>query len=175
MRAKGGFQVTHYSSLPTVILVGLLTMLISLNTGCSFSNSSGSISDSVTSSSESSQSSSESSSDSSKSDGGDDKPEEPESGLDAETYAKDVTQLAYTYAKQGGDIGSLRSSVSGLAVKRGLTNWEVDPLTCQSIGKGVAQAGMSEEAFTSFSKSLFGDDLTKSNELREGYQAGQPK
>lgn len=175
MRAKGGFQVTHYSSLPTVILLGLLTMLISVNTGCSFSNSSGSISDSVTSSSESSQSSSESSSDSSKSGGGDDKPEEPESGLDAETYAKDVTQLAYTYAKQGGDIGSLRSGVSGLAVKRGLTNWEVDPLTCQSIGKGVGQAGMSEEAFTSFSKSLFGDDLTKSNELREGYQAGQPK
>ena len=173
MRAKGGLQVTRYSSLPTAFLLGLLAMLISMNTGCSFSNSSGSISDSVTSSSESSQSSSESSSDSSKSGGGDDEQEEPESELDAETYAKDVTQLAYTYAKQGGDIGSLRSSVSGLAVKRGLTNWEVDPLTSQSIGKGVEQAGMSEEAFTTFSESLFGNDLTKSNELRKGYQAGQ--
>jgi hypothetical protein len=149
-------------------------MLISVNTGCSFSNSSGSISDSVTSSSESSQSSSESSSDSSKSDDGDDKSQEPEAPQDAEAYAKDVTQLAYTYAKQGGDIGSLRSSVSGLAVKRGLTNWEVDPLTCQSIGKGVGQAGMSEEKFTRFSKSLFGNDLTKSNELRKGYQTSQP-
>jgi hypothetical protein len=175
MRAKGGLQVTRYSSLPTAFLLGLLAMLISMNTGCSFSNSSGSISDSVTSSSESSQSSSESSSDSSKSGDDDDKQEEPESELDAETYAKDVTQLAYTYAKQGGDIGSLRSSVSGLAVKRGLTNWEVDPLTSQSIGKGVEQAGMSEEAFTTFSKSLFGNDLTKSNELQKGYQAGQSK
>ena len=80
--------MTRYSSLPTAFLLGLLAMLISMNTGCSFSNSSGSISDSVTSSSESSQSSSESASDSSKSgDNGDsdDKSEEPESGLDAET------------------------------------------------------------------------------------------
>ena len=75
----------------------------------------------------------------------------------------------------GGGIMSAAQGGAGLAVKRGLTNWVVDPLTCQSIGKGVGQAGMSEEAFTTFSKSLFGNDLTKSTELQKGYQADQPK
>ena len=148
-------------------------MLVSMGTGCSFSDSSGSISDSISSPSDWSRSSSESSSGSSKGDDDGDKAEEPETQLDAQTYEADVTQLAYTYAKQGGDIGSLRTGVSKLAAKRGITNWEIDSLTCQSLGKGVGQAGMAEEAFTSFSKSLFGDDLTKSNELRKGYQASQ--
>jgi hypothetical protein len=94
--------------------------------------------------------------------------------MDAATYEGDITQLAYTYARQGGDIGALRSGVSNLARKRGLTNWEVDALTAQSIGKGVGKAGVSEDEFTRFSKRLFGEDLSKSNELRKGYQAGRP-
>ncbi len=150
-----------------------LALFISASLGCSFSASSGSISDSISSPSKWSKSSSESSSGSSGDDDGDES-EQPEAPQDAQTYGHDVTQLAYTFGKQGGDIGALRSGVSSLAAKRGLTNWEVDSLTCQSIGKGVGQAGMSPEDFTSFSKALFGSDLTKANELQKGYQAGHP-
>jgi len=114
------------------------------------------------------------SSDSSGGDDSDEKSEEPETKQDAQAYGEDVSQLAYTYAKQGGDIGSLRTGVSGLAMKRGITNWEVDSLTCQSIGRGVGQAGMSEKDFTDFSKQLFGDDLTKATTLRAGYQENRP-
>jgi len=151
-----------------------LVLLVSASTGCSISYSSNSISDSISNSSDSVRSSSESSSESSSGGGTSDKSEEPEDALDAETYARDVTQLAFTYAKQGGDIGSLRTGISGLAAKRGITNWEVDESTCQNIGKGVGQSGMSEEEFSVFSRKLFGDDLTKSSGLREGYQATQP-
>lgn len=168
-------------SLPTKSLLALvLVFLLSTISGCSISNSSESISNSISSPSDWSRSSSDSSSDSSGSSSGDDdsgaedKGEEPETQQDAASYAADVTQLAYTYGKQGGDIGALRNGVSGLASKRGITNWEVDPLTCQSIGQGVGKAGMSEEEFTKFSKSLFGDDLTKANELRKGYDMAKP-
>ena len=126
----------------------MVLSMVSASIGCSFSYSSNSISDSISGSSDTLKSSSESSSDSSESSsGGDDgdETEQPESKLDAETYAEDVTQLAFTYAKQGGDIGAFRASVSELAARRGLTNWEVDESTSQSIGKGVGQAGMSEE------------------------------
>jgi hypothetical protein len=173
---KRGFKLFDNFSLSTIFRLALMALMASASMGCSFSASSGSISDSISGSSDSIRSSSESSSESSQSGGGDerDETEEPESKLDAETYAKDVTQLAFTYAKQGGDIGALRSSVSDLAAKRGLTNWEVDESTCQNIGKGVGQAGMSEEDFTGFSDDLFGDDLAKASDLREGYEAGQP-
>lgn len=171
--------MTFYASLSSPIrtmAVGfVLALFISASLGCSFSASSGSLSDSSGSISDSISSPSKSSSESSGGgdDGdGDDKSEQPEAPQDAQTYGQDITQLAYTYGKQGGDIGSLRSAVSGLATKRGITNWEVDSLTCQSIGKGVGQAGMSPEDFSSFSKQLFGSDLTKATELQKGYKAG---
>jgi hypothetical protein len=167
----------HTSLSATSLLAFALALLVSAGSGCSFSQSSEWISDSISSPSDWSRSSSESSSGSSGGDddgGGGDVSEAPESMQDSQTYAEDVVQVAYTYGKQGGDIGSLRSSISGLAMKRGLTNWEVDAVTSQSIGKGVGRAGMSEEAFASFSKELFGGDLTKATELRKGYDAGRP-
>lgn len=162
------------SNLMRLIGIAGLVVLIALATGCSISNSSGSISDSISSPSDSSNSSSDSSSGG---DGGGATPEkeaEPETQQDAQGYANDVTQLAYTYGKQGGDIGALRAGVTGIASKRGLTNWEVDALTCQSIGAGAGKAGMSEQDFMEFSQSLFGQDLTKSNELRKGYETARP-
>ena len=150
--------------------------LVATISGCSFSKSSESISDSISSPSDWSRSSSESSSGSSggDGDGGGEKTEQPETQQDAQSYGEDITQLAYTYSKQGGDIGALRSGVSTLAAKRGITNWEVDSMTCQSIGKGVGKAGMSADDFTKFSQSLFGNDLVKANELRKGYETVMP-
>jgi hypothetical protein len=145
------------------------------STGCALSNSSGSISDSISSPSDWSKSSSDSSSGSSG--GGDndskDKGEAPEAPAQTRTYQQDVTQLAFTYGRQGGDIGALRSGVTTLATRRGLTNWEADELTCESIGQGVARAGMSQEAFASFSQQLFGNDPTKVDLLRRGYRSGR--
>ena len=153
----------------TIALAFALAFLVSTGSGCSFSKSSESISNSISSPFEWSGSSSDSSSD-----GDDGGSSEPETKQDTQAYAEDVVQLAYTFGTQGGDIGSLRSSVSSLAMKRGMTNWETDALTSQSIGKGVRKAGMNEEEFRDFSKRLFGDDLTKASELQKGYQPGQP-
>jgi hypothetical protein len=128
------------------------------------SKSSESISDSISSPSKSS----------SESSGGDDDSGEPEAPQDKASYEADVAQLAATFAAVGGDIGALRSAVSELAVKRGITNWEADSATRQAIGRGVGDGGMEEAQFADFSKDLFGDDLTKQSDLRKGYQATAP-
>ena len=153
----------------------LVPVLLSLGlvvSGCALSDSSASISDSITSSSDWSRSSSESSSRSSDGDDGG-KTEQPETREEARTYEQDIAQLAYTYAQQGGEMGALRGGVASLAAKRGISNWEADSLTTRSIGKGVGQAGISEEELTSFSDQLFGDDPTKHEDLRDGYREGQ--
>lgn len=144
----------------------LLTLLIAVAvvTGCSFSKSSESISNSISKSSESISDSSTSSS------GDDDSSPPPEEPQDAVAYQADVAQLAATYARSGGDIGALRSAVSQLAVKRGITNWEADPMTVQAIGRGVGDGGMDDEQFAAFSKELFGENLSKQSELSKGYQ-----
>ncbi len=144
----------------------IVAFILTVGTGCSISKSSGSISDSISSPSKSI----------SKSSSGDDEPApEPETPQDTESYEADVSQLSFTYAKSGGDIGAFRSAVSSLATKRGVTNWEVStPATCTAIGASVAKAGMQEADFVKFSKDLFGNDLSKQTALRKGYQPQAP-
>jgi hypothetical protein len=143
-----------------LIIVLFVAFSLAAGGGCSFSKSSGWISDSISSPFKSSSASSS----------GDDDDAEPEAPEDVASYEEDVTQLASTYAKSGGDIGAFRGAVSQLAMARGITNWEVDSTTCQAIGRGVGNGGMEEERFTAFSKEIFGDDLIKQNELHKGYQ-----
>jgi len=139
----------------------LISFLLLAATGCSISDSIGSISDSISSPSTSLSASS----------GGGDDSSKPEAERDKESYLNDVTQIGVTYARNGGDVGALRTAVSQLAVARGMTNWEVDDATRKAIGAGVAEGGMTEEEFDTFSKALFGDDLAKLGSLRAGYAA----
>ena len=148
-----------------VLIALVLLATTAALSGCSFAKSSESISDSISSPSKSSSDSSHGGNDSGK----------PEAPQDAASYQADVAQLAGTYAKTGGDIGAFRSAVSKLATQRGITNWETDPTTCQAIGRGVGTAGMGAEAFQKFSKDLFGDDVTKANELQKGYESATSK
>lgn len=152
-----------------VALTGLLA-----GPGCSISASSESISNSISSPFEWSKSSSDSSSggDAGSSGGSDShEPEvtpEPEQSRDA--YSRDVTELAAAFGSSGGDIDAFRSGISQLAAERGVTNWEVDPLTCESIGRGLRQAGADPQEFGSFAYELFGSDDAKRSALQAGYR-----
>jgi hypothetical protein len=141
-----------------------MVLTLALMSGCSISKSSGSISDSISSPSESISDSSS---------GGDDEPEaapEPEKPEDTASYEADVSQLALTYAKNGGEIGALRDAVGKLATARGITDWESDSNTSEAIGRGIGRGGMPETEFVKFSKQLYGgEDLSKESQLRRGY------
>ena len=146
-------------------------------TGCSFSNSSGSLSDSSGSMSDSIGSSSKSISSSSGGDesaGGAEPAPAPETTDDTASYQQDVSQLAITYLKSGGDLGAFTAGIGKLASARGITDWEGDAETAQAIGSGAGTAGLEETAFNNFAKQLFGNDRTKLNELRIGYQRTAP-
>lgn len=143
----------------TRLIVVLFVLAFSFAAGgCSISDSIGSISDSISSPSTSLSASS-----------GSGDSDEKDKAQDEKSYLKDVTQLGVTYAKNGGDVGALRSAVSQLAVARGMTNWEVDDATRKALGAGLAKGEMSESDFDAFAKSLFGDDLAKASSLRSGY------
>jgi hypothetical protein len=150
----------------------VLALALAATTGCSFSDSSGSISDSISSPSESLSDSSGSSSDDDSSD--DDPAPAPETPQDTASYRQDVSQLAVTYLKSGGELPAFTSAIANLAQARGITDWEADPDTTQAIGVGAGTAGLDEAAFNDFGQQLFGDDLTKLNDLRIGYQATAP-
>ncbi len=146
-------------------------------TGCSFSNSSTSISDSSGSISDSISSPSKSISNSSDGDDSGDSKEPapaPETTQDTASYQRDVSQLAVTYIKSGGELSAFTSGITKLAAVRGITDWEADTATAQAIGTGAGTAGLDEAAFNDFGSQLFGDDLTKLNELRIGYQRTAP-
>ena len=148
-----------------------IALALVATTGCSFSNSSGSISDSISSPSTSISESS------SGGDSGDDEKEPtpaPESTEETARYQQDVSQLALTYLKSGGELDAFRAAITDLAKARGITDWESDAETAQAIGVGAGNAGLQEAAFDDFSKQLFGDDLTKLNEIRIGYQQSAP-
>jgi hypothetical protein len=154
-----------------------IALALAATTGCSFSNSSGSFSDSSGSISDSISSPSKSISESSEGGGSssDEKETpEPESTEDTASYQKDVSQLTVTYIKSGGELSAFRTGVTNLAKARGITDWEADPDTTQAIGVGAGKAGLQEAAFDDFSKKLVGNDLTKLNELRKGYQQSAP-
>ena len=154
-----------------------IALALAATTGCSISNSSGSFSDSSGSISDSISSPSESISDSSSGDdsgGSDDKAPAPETTEDTASYQQDISQLAVTYIMSGGELAAFTSAISNLAKARGVTNWEADTETTQAIGIGAGNAGLEEAAFDDFGKELFGDDLTKLNELRIGYQQAAP-
>ena len=140
-------------------------ILVAATMGCSISDSSGSFSESISSPSTSLSNSSS----------GDDEPAAaPETPQDTSSYRNDVSQLAVTFIRSGGDLGAFRAAVTDLATARGLTDWEADPDTTQAIGVGAGKAGLQETDFVSFSKQLFGEDLAKQNELRKGYQQSAP-
>lgn len=155
--------------MPRASLLLLLSLCVAFAAGCSISNSSESISKSISSPFKWSSASSDSSSPDD--DGDKDDGKKDEKSKSATEYGVDVSHLAATYAQNGGEIGALRSAVSKLALERGITNWEVDPLTRESIGRGVREGGMTEDQFTSFSKELFGSDLSKQSSLRKGWGA----
>jgi len=142
-----------------------IVLALAATTGCSLSASSGSISDSISSPSRSSSDSS--------SDDDSDSPA-PETPQDTASYRQDVSQLTVTYIKSGGELDAFRRAIADLAKARGITNWEADADTTQAIGVGAGTAGLQEPAFDDFSKQLGGDDLTKLNGLRKGYQRTAP-
>lgn len=133
------------SRLTRMVTVALLALIAA---GCSFSESSKSISNIVSSPIKSS-------SDSSKSE---------------QSYESDVADYTATYIKSGGDTTKLKSGISKVAEKRGITDWEKDSATYQGMGQGFKRAGVTQVEVDAYKHTLTDTD-EQASWIQQGYDA----
>ena len=137
------------------VAVVVLSLILVLPQGCSFSDSSKSSAKGSESSSDSSASSSRSSS--------------PES---AETqYKSDVREYTAAYMKTGGQFDAFRRGIGDIAKKHNITNWEDNTVTYEGIGEGLGEAGASQLQLKAYMDGLAGQDAAKRAAMQKGYDA----
>jgi len=136
-----------------LIVLSIALVVAAYTAGCSFSasskgssNSSGSISHSVSSPFESSSGSSS-----------------PE-----DAYRTEVKDFTASYVKSGGDTSRLEQEIGKIAEKRGISDWETNEATYNSIGKGLHKAGLSQAELDGYKASL-ADTETKAGWIQDGY------
>lgn len=133
----------------------LLSLILVLPQGCSFSTSSKGSSNSSGSSSDSSASSSGSSS--------------PES---AETkYKNDVREYTSAYMKTGGQFDAFRRGIGDIAKKNNITNWEDNTVTYEGIGEGLGDAEATQIQLKAYMDGLADQDAARRAAMQKGYDA----
>ena len=147
--------IGHMSPALRNVAAAVLSLILVLPQGCSFSTSSKGSSNSSESSSDSSASSSRSSS--------------PES---AETqYKSDVREYTAAYMKTGGQFDAFRRGIGDIARKHNITNWEESTVTYEGIGEGLGEAGASQVQLKAYMDGLAGQDEAKRTAMQKGYEA----
>ncbi|MGH8556749.1 MAG: putative lipoprotein [Methylococcales bacterium] len=89
-----------------------------------------------------------------------------------EKYEEEIS--AHTEAFAGSstaDYVSFRKGLSEIAEKHGITNWEVQPLTYNAIGRGLKKAGLKGVEYETLKKNLGAGEFTKIQDIEKGYQA----
>jgi len=128
------------------LAVFLLSCVLALPQGCSFSASSESSSDSSASSSKSSS-----------------------PGSAEAQYKSDVREYTAAYVKTGGQFDAFRRGLGDIAKKHNITNWEDNTITYEGIGEGLGEAKASELQFKAYMDGLAGQDTSKRAAMQKGY------
>jgi hypothetical protein len=137
------------------VAVLLLSGVLALPEGCSFSASSRGSANSSESSSDSSASSSRSSS-----------PESAEA-----QYKNDVREYTAAYVKTGGQFDAFRRGIGDIAKKHNITNWEESTVTYEGIGEGLGEARVSDLQLKAYLDGVAGQDTGKRVAMQKGYDA----
>jgi len=130
------------------LAVVLLSCVLALPQGCSFSASSESSSDSSASSSKSSS-----------------------PGSAEAQYKSDVREYTAAYVKTGGQFDAYRRGLGDIAKKHTITNWEDNTVTYEGIGEGLGEAKASDLQFKAYMDGLAGQDASKRAAMQKGYDA----
>jgi hypothetical protein len=137
------------------LLALILTVVVALSVGCSFSASSESSAASSDSSAHSSESSSKSSS-----------PDSKEA-----TYRDDVRDYTEAYVKSGGQFDAFQRRIGELAKQYDITNWEDNLATYEGIGAGLGRAKVSQVQVDAYKENLGKGDLRKMETIQQAYRA----
>ncbi len=133
-----------------ILLSGIVTALF-IN-GCSFSASSESSSEIIASPFKSSSASS--------------------SRDSSDEYENEVRDYTYAYVRSSAaDYTGFKSGLAEIASRHGVTNWEVQPLTYVSIGRGLRKANVKGIEYETFKKNLAAGDFSKMQDIERGYRS----
>jgi hypothetical protein len=144
------------------IILGLLFSL----SACSISDSVGSISDSSGSIAKSSESISDSSKSSSKDD------EKAKKQGEDNRYENDIKDYTVTYVRANAtpvDADRFMKGLSEVASDNGIVDWEANPKTYRSIGKGLRKARVTGALYDDYKRALAEGDRSKKADIEEGY------
>lgn len=142
------------------LLPFLISLAILLLAGCSFSESSKSFSKSSESISKSISSPSKSSSESSS----------PDQEKKYQEEVADYTAAFVHSSNQQINFESFQHGLSEIAARRGIVNWESNPLTYQAIGRGLRKAKVTQIEYETYKQNLSGGDYSKMQDIQKGYE-----
>jgi hypothetical protein len=95
------------------------------------------------------------------------------SGAEEEVVYEEET-VSYTSSYFRGDSfdqASFHKGLSDIASRRGISDWEANPGTWTSVGRGLARAGLSEPLVTDYVASLAAGNDAVAVLLMQGYAA----
>ena len=142
------------TSLRLVMALSLACAMV-LSQGCSFVYSSKSSSDILSSPFKSSSKS------------GDD-------GVEEAAFQEEAQGYTSAYVAAGGvDHDSFQKGLSDIAARRGISDWEANPATWTSVGRGLGQAELSETAVADYADSMSAGNDEILALLMQGYSGAR--
>ena len=89
---------------------------------------------------------------------------------EAAAFQEETEGFTATYVAAGNTgADSFQKGLSDIAAQRGISDWEANPATWTSVGRGLGQTGMSEEAAANFAANLAAGDEQIVALLMQGY------
>ena len=73
----------------------------------------------------------------------------------------------------GGGAENFQKGISELAAKRGISDWEANPDTWKSVGRGLGKSELSDPEALAFARTWCDGDETRLGLVREAYGAAR--
>lgn len=91
-------------------------------------------------------------------------------GEEVAAFQEETEGYTATYVAAGNtEADSFQKGLSDIAAQRGISDWEANPGTWTSVGRGMGQTGISEAAAADFAESLAAGDEQIVALLMQGY------
>lgn len=91
-------------------------------------------------------------------------------GEEVAAFQEETEGYTATYVAAGNtQADSFQKGLSDIAAQRGISDWEANPGTWTSVGRGMGQTGISEAAAADFAESLAAGDEQIVALLMQGY------
>jgi hypothetical protein len=91
-------------------------------------------------------------------------------GEETAAFQEETEGFTATYVAAGNTgAESFQKGLSDIAAQRGISDWEANPATWTSVGRGLGQTGISEAAAANFAENLAAGDEQIVALLMQGY------